>query len=381
MNSTLPKKDPKLDLIRCTACFFVVCVHFFLNTDYYDIPVASFRMYILTCMRSFFLISVPLFLMLSGYLMNRKVLSLRYYRSIVKTLGIYLLASISCFIYKKIFLTPDIALHTLIRETMHYIAAPYAWYIEMYIGLFLMIPFLNLIYHSLHTQKEKQWLIITFIILSTLPATFNCLPLTTKGWFHPPVPNTNILKVFPAYWTTIYPITYYFWGCYFSEYKLRGNRFLHLLLIFLNTAALAGFCFFMSYPNRFVWGIWSDYGALLPMVISVLFFGFMLNLPISFGKRSARILRTVSNCCLGAYLVSYIFDNLFYRWLAEYTHGNPLQFRYFLPMVIAVFSCSITLSFVLNQIYNICEKILSALFAKFHPTHENPKEEQYELPQ
>ena len=38
---------------------------------------------------------------------------------------------------------------------LNYEVIPYGWYIEMYICLFLLIPFLNLIYKCLDTQRKK----------------------------------------------------------------------------------------------------------------------------------------------------------------------------------------------------------------------------------
>ena len=72
MNST--KRNPAMDIIRILAFFFVVSIHFFLNNDFYLTPVKGERMFIMTIMRSCFIICVPLFITLSGYLLRKKQL-------------------------------------------------------------------------------------------------------------------------------------------------------------------------------------------------------------------------------------------------------------------------------------------------------------------
>ena len=74
------KKDRNinLDIIRCVAVLTVICVHFFLHNGYYNIPVLGKKMYIATIMRTAFMVCVPLFLLLTGYLMNKKTLSKKY---------------------------------------------------------------------------------------------------------------------------------------------------------------------------------------------------------------------------------------------------------------------------------------------------------------
>ena len=88
------KRDLRLDIIRLFALFCVVGVHYFLNSNFYVTPVAGIKMYVMAIFRSFFIICVPLFIMLTGYLMNKKELSKKYYKGIIKILvGLYILFS------------------------------------------------------------------------------------------------------------------------------------------------------------------------------------------------------------------------------------------------------------------------------------------------
>lgn len=80
----LAERNTNLDVIRCIAVFEVLSIHFFLNNGFYSTIVNSFEMYKQIFFRTFFMSCVPLFMILTGYLMSNKTLSLKYYFKISK---------------------------------------------------------------------------------------------------------------------------------------------------------------------------------------------------------------------------------------------------------------------------------------------------------
>ena len=98
----LVKRNPAMDFIRCFAFFSVVSVHFFLNNGFYSQELIGKRMYLMTCMRHFFMVCVPLFLVLTGYLMRKKQLSKKYYLKGTKTISIYILACLVWYLFYTI---------------------------------------------------------------------------------------------------------------------------------------------------------------------------------------------------------------------------------------------------------------------------------------
>ena len=145
----MTKRNLNADLIRCVAVFSVISVHFLLNGGFYKQEVCGIPMLVMCMYRSFFMTCVPLFLILTGYLMGRKKLSKGYYKGLWKTIEIYLLASIACLLFKKFVQEEDITIYSGLLSILAFKGANYAWYIEMYIGLFCLIPFLNLIWQGL----------------------------------------------------------------------------------------------------------------------------------------------------------------------------------------------------------------------------------------
>ncbi|MPM69325.1 hypothetical protein SDC9_116270 [bioreactor metagenome] len=49
-----------IDIIKSMAAIFVLCVHFSLNTKYYQTPIINTNMFIQSCLRWLFFAGVPL---------------------------------------------------------------------------------------------------------------------------------------------------------------------------------------------------------------------------------------------------------------------------------------------------------------------------------
>ena len=162
----MKKRNINIDLIKCIAVFSVISVHFFLNNGFYNKIVDSSGMYIGVFFRTLFMICVPLFLLSTGYLMKDKSLNKKYYFGISRVLIIYLIDAIIYLGYKSIYYNDSFSIKHIVSSILKFDIG-YSWYIEMYIGLFLLIPFLNLIYNNLNSKKQKQILIITMLLLTS----------------------------------------------------------------------------------------------------------------------------------------------------------------------------------------------------------------------
>lgn len=158
------QRNINIDLIKCIAAISVISVHFFWNTGYYTEPMLGKRMLFMTFMRTSFMVCVPLFLIITGYLMCGKKLSAKYFYGIVHTIIMYIIISLFCILYRHI-MGQEVSLKDGIKGILDYTAAPYAWYVEMYIGLFVMIPFLNILYHNLENKKAKKLLIFILVCM------------------------------------------------------------------------------------------------------------------------------------------------------------------------------------------------------------------------
>lgn len=369
MRSINTTRNIGLDVIRCIALLCVISVHFFLNSGFYDEVVTGFSMYTMVLIRNSFMICVPLFMLLTGYLIRNTDISRKYFFKIERVLSIYILSSIACAIYKmcqkdsfsavlRSFLGAVIGLFSF--ET-----APYSWYIEMYFGLFLLIPFLNIAYSGLQTQKEKKCLIAVLLFLTALPSVVNIFCLAGIHWWLFPSSADNYYNIIPQWWTDIYPITYFYIGRYLREYPLKLQPKTKLLLLILSGGVAGTFNFYRSYGSTFIWGPWQDYGSLFILIQATLLFSLFADLDYShFSPFFCRILAVISDVSLGAYLVSWIFDQAFYPVLTGSISSMTSRLPWFLVIVPAVFVCSVSLSWILNQVYLFCKKYVLQKIAK-----------------
>lgn len=355
----ISKRDSSLDITRIVALFSVISVHFFLNNGYYNQPMLGKRMCIMTIMRTGFMICVPLFLMLTGYLMNQKTLSPKYYKGIIKTLGIYLLASIACLIYKIAVLHHEFNISDIVEGIFDYSLANYSWYIEMYIGLFLLIPFLNLIWNNLPSKRAKLLLVITFICLTSLPSVVNIYNFSTENWWKTPYLSTEYVQIMPEWWTKLYPLTYYFLGAFSKEFPLKLKKWHKLALFFGSVLVFGLFNYYRSWGGYFAWKTYNDWQGLPNVVMTFFAFSFLTSINTEkYPVRLKKILKVLSDCCLGGYLVSYIFDNLFYAELNSFVPDMIYRLEWYPVIVPTVFICSLALSFVMNIIYDGVSKLI-----------------------
>ncbi len=340
MTQTLNKAETKqrnlsVDLIRIVAFCLVVFVHFFLKTDYYNIPFSSVKYGLLTFLRSVCMICVPLFITLTGYLMSNKRLNKRYYKGIVRTLVIFIIAEICCMIYDYF------AFEKPFGEQIKSIGdAHYSWYIDMYIGLFLLIPFLNLAYNGLENKKQKQ------ILLATTFAVCCAIP-TVVGYFLMP----------QGFWKVAYPLAYYYAGCYIREYSPKISAWKCLALVLASNSILT-LSLYLLYPNKvYPLSNHTEYPSAFVYVTAISIFCLLINSKqkLNDSKLAKSILPSLSRLTLGAYLISYITDDMVYDTLYAYVPNELTQFYYFPLTVLVSIIASLCLSYFINL---ICDGVL-----------------------
>lgn len=333
------KRNINIDLIKCIAVFSVISVHFFANTGFYDKTISGNDMYIAVFFRTLFMICVPLFMITTGYLMKNKTLSKKYYLGISRVLITYLLYAIMYLGYNHIYYNDSFSIKHIVASILK-VDIGYSWYIEMYFGLFILIPFINLIYNNLKTKKEKQALLLTMFTLTSFQGILNAK-----------------YTLIPDFWINIYPITYYFIGCYLREYKINISKLLNILLflIVLTISSLVNIYF--SKGNAFRWDIYNNWGSIFNVLTSVLMFIFVINLKLDkVPSKLKKIICKISELSLGMYLTSSIVDNfLYFNYFESLNFFTIVGYFKIIPLV---FILSISLSMIINAIYKIINKYI-----------------------
>ena len=335
MNKTPEIRLTGLDLIRSCAILFVIAGHFSLNTGFQQAIFEGPSMFIQGTMKFFFGMGVPLFLLLTGYLNSKKELSSRYYRGGLRVAASYLLFSIITVLFRKYALGTEYSWLEWGHKILSFSAIPYGWYIEMWIGLFLLTPFLNILYRHIPNQKQKLVLLGTLFLITALP-----------DWT-----NRYGLHLVPEFWVNCFPLFFYFAGAYIREYQPSISK------IWGGGGAIFGFCLLDPLFNTFfvknhsMIQIAGDPSGIFGSVISILFFLIYYTwntncLP------AKKMLAGISKASLDMYLCCYIFDALLYPTFRDLWKWNgPAQAGWYFPVIVpTLFLCSFTTAWLKEKI-------------------------------
>lgn len=335
-------RDLNIDLIRVAACFLVISVHFFPNTGFYAQPLQGASMFILTLIRNFSMICVPLFMLLTGYLSRHFAYDKKHILRFAHILIVYLLGTVVCKLYRMFFLGYDFSIKEWIYGLIDFSGAPYAWYVEMYLGMLLMMPFLNAGWRGM-TAMGRRLVVLGFLGLSSA---------------HTIIPDRQLFD----YWSALYPLTYYFVGAYLAENKPRlRSRWLALLL-----AAAAGLLALGSYVRDLGGNFralpFVEYSSVYVLVVAVLFFQLVRSLDLSALPGSlCRLIQMAAKATLPAYLVSYCFDCSLYEPLCLQVPLAPDQLPYYFLLVPLDFIGSLMIGYVVALLSDLLFRPVRAL--------------------
>ena len=327
------KRNLNLDLIRAFAVLFTVGMHFMDNSGIYDMEIRGALPIATAMLRMLFSTCVPMFLMLSGFLCHGRTLSRRYYLSVLRILETYFVASVLCLVYRRFFEHEGVGLRYAAGSILNFYASGYAWYVMLYMGLFLMMPFLNLMFHGLETRRQRLVLIASFFFLSHLPTLLNF--------------RVQLLSV---WWKNLYPITYYFTGAYLSVYrpKLRAGQAACLMLPLLALCVLF---------NRFAYGpmgagmISVTYDHVEVCALSVLCFILLLGVPAArFPAGLRKGIERVSRLSFGAYLMSWVSDGFLYPVFVRLAPDYLQRLPWAVPLTVLSLAFALLLAQVVEWI-------------------------------
>ncbi len=193
-----------------------------------------------------------IFMMLTGYLMSQKKMTSRYYLRLIPILISYTLTCLISYPIRHFLQGERLPLGEWID---HYFSfSNYAWYVEMYIGLILFSPVLNLALRSMRTRQE-------------LVGIAGIMLLLTAG------PNITELSILPDYWTSLYPVTYYVIGAVIARLQPKAATFLCLIGVALSVMG-QGMASVLMTDEGFSEGFTAGYGGFwVTLTVTLLFFG------------------------------------------------------------------------------------------------------------
>lgn len=325
-----------LDLVRTLAISLVLLIHAisFSPAGYLSIidgPFDYIRMFIhricYTC--------VPLFVILSGYLNRHKEDPLKLYKKSGPRLVItYFFWEILITVLNVLCWGEDFSKLTIIKLFSYKVDSGRSWYMNMYFGLFLLMPFINRCWNTLDKSKKKIALCVLFLISFVSKWIFS-VSSTVLG------DDGNIILISNYYYGCAF-VFYYLVGAYIADFHIQMRKLKCFLGLFVVVALHTlyyfvrgwGMCF-QDIPNATAF--WYDNPILVVEAILL----FLLAYDLKISGLCKNIVSNISKQSFDMYLCSYIFDTIIYhRLFAMYNK---------IPVLVGIFICAI-LSFVVSYL-------------------------------
>lgn len=325
---SMKKRIWGLDAVRDLAVALVLSIHGITLSNLVANTFGTSLWYPVLLLRQTALACVPLFILLTGYLNKDKRPCKKYYLSVIPVLITYLVISV-------LSQGAKIAIgegSTVIKNILHvfdFTANGYAWYMEMYLGLFIMAPFINIFYSALGTLKNRITVTAVLAAVTMLPSAFSSLGVADFR-----------LDILPGYWESMYPVTYYFIGMLLADTKPEIKKGKNIAVLAGWIIVMAAACFgFSALSGQYAWWFANGFGCIYNAVTAVLIFMLLYNINCRNGIFKNAV-SFVSSCTLEIYLLSYITDKALYTY-----------FHLPMPVMTALtFLCSLGLAVLLKKV-------------------------------
>lgn len=317
------KRQSGIDLIRITGLFFVVGVHQFLYNRFYYEPQVGAWMWAADVWRWLFFCCNGIFMMLSGYLRCKKTDLHDCYRGLIPVLVGYILCC--CIIFPiQVLNGEQMPLLDFNADADSWLKrfvtfGNYAWYVEMYIGLILFSPLVNL---GLKQMDDK-----------TLGKFANLMIFVTSAHY------MTALDLIPNYWSSLYPVTYYILGAAIRRLQPRVKPWEGLGMALLISMGLATSSI-LTTDKGFSSGFTQGYGGIWTMLTAACVFLGLYR--IKAGKETGKVLAWLSGGVFEGYLLSKIFDIWTYPLVKQW-HTPEKWWLVFLVVTIPTFVCTLLL--------------------------------------
>lgn len=331
------KRDSSLDLIRTVAVFFVLFVHSFISSGYYEMNLGwNTTSVVLTFFRWIAACCNALFLLLTGYLCRDRLPNRKAYKALLNPLLTYLVATIIRIVVFDLLVWKQES--SIKNATENLFSLNYSWYLQMYLGLGLFIPLINLAIKNITTEKRIAVLVGLMVIVTGSGITGGILP---------------------NYWVCLFPFMYYLIGGLIADYSGRRIKTRFFLLGFLASIALETIYTITKTNNgKFDWmmlgGGNSHTHTFLMMVSSVLLFVLLKRIRIK-NVLLTRVFLSISQNAFAIYIISVeITDNLVYPVFKNlYPTAEAFMHIQLIPVCISfviAWALSLLIAFPIKQI-------------------------------
>ena len=346
MTSERSKRQSNIELLRIVAACGVIILHYNnpnIGGGYKAVEDGSINQAIMTFFETVFICAVNLYVLISGYFMRNSTK-----RDLIKP--IELLAQLIAFellfyLIKELPKGEGLSFTTVLGYF-----TPSYWFVFVYIALYLISPYINLVWSHLSESGKKMLLIICTVLFSIYSILTDIIQ-----HFRPDENNglsTIGLLGSEAGCTIVNFVLMYLLGCYLRDCEEKGKKTgtgkLALLLV-LNVAAIFGWTYLEKIITGDVINNTAAWNYDNPLVITEAVIVFLIFSNMKLG--SNKVINKLATASFPAYLIH--INLLEYCGIETYVRENPaLLTVHILGSTIVIY----LISFVIFLIYDLITK-------------------------
>lgn len=325
-------RESGIDILRCIALFFVTLRHSFRYNGFYFVAQQGAMVWLADSVRWMSFCCVALFLLITGYLKSTKTINRDWFWSLIPILVSYTLTCCVSFPVQHFLLGEKYSAKEWLILFINF--GNYAWYVEMYIGLMLLAPAINMVFDRL---EHPRHILIAVGIMVLVTA----------------VPSLTVYPIAPDYWVDAYPLTYYVIGAAIRKLQpritiKRGAFYTGILMLGMGAVSVlttdGAFDESFQYNN----GFWVT-------CLSTVIFVTMYKIKLT--DKAQNIIAWMAGGCFEGYLLSRLFDVWVYDLVPQW--HNPENYLWMVLFItIPVFLLSVVLG---KMIHTITLKIMKPI--------------------
>ena len=352
---TKHERNEGIELLRILVMFMVLLLHFNLNGGilFNNSLIDTLNYKLVWLVEAFSIVAVNCFVLISGYfLVNSKFKKQKVYSLVLQVVSYSIVITI---LYTLI--TKNILNIGQYLECIFPITFKTYWFITCYVILYLLIPYLNLIFE--HTDKRKMQILIAIL------CTVSFVSWILNRFKFDAIDKTKGYGI-------IWVINLYFIGGYIRKYyKDKYNKFYFLIIYIIFSLLIFTLKFILLKINsNTIWisDIFYEYNSVTVTIQSICLFMFFKDLKIKNEKIRKTILK-IAPLTLAVYIIHEhpIVSKFLYKdWLHLNYFWNSKYYiiiTFLMSLAIYVVCC------VIEYLRNISIKRLEKLEAVHTHTH------------
>ncbi len=154
------QRNEKIELLRVVSCLLVICIHVsnYYSRGYGEISEASYIISLI--INGFSRIAVPIFFMISGYLLIHEQIAMKKsVKRVIGTAWILLLWSIIYYIWNQLYRNQPYDFRLLFEEPVK----RHLWFLYAILGMYIVLPFLQCLLKNMSPLLMKYFVLLWFL--------------------------------------------------------------------------------------------------------------------------------------------------------------------------------------------------------------------------